>query len=129
MEYAHPITINVKASTSVDYRSKVTVTAKASGVPGKYYLAIYEGNTLREKGTNSIVSYTPKDSNGNPLELKNDITLDVKVVDKNGIIQKDSNGNNLTERMVIRVNSGFFDKFIAFFRGLFGMLPTVEIGP
>ena len=53
--------LSAKSSTTVDYRSKVNITATASGVPDGYFLAIYSGNNLLEKGTKDKVSYTPKD--------------------------------------------------------------------
>ena len=120
--------LNAKSSTTVDYRSKVNITATASGVPDGYFLAIYSGNTLLEKGTKDKVSYTPKDNN-KPAELKSDITYTVKVVDGKNAVQKDSNGKDLTANVEIKVKQGFFDKLIAFFKGLFGLLPTVEIKP
>lgn len=121
--------LNAKSSTTVDYRSKVNITATASGVPDGYFLAIYSGNTLLEKGTKDKVSYTPKDSNNKPAELKSDITYTVKVVDGKNAVQKDSDGKDLTANIEIKVKQGFFDKLIAFFKGLFGLLPTVEIKP
>ena len=120
--------LNAKTSTTVDYRSKVNITATASGVPDGYFLAIYSGNTLLEKGTKDKVSYTPKDNN-KPAELKSDTTYTVKVIDGKNAVQKDSNGKDLTANVEIKVKQGFFDKLIAFFKGLFGLLPTVEIKP
>ncbi|MBR0120258.1 MAG: hypothetical protein IJM10_00580, partial [Clostridia bacterium] len=120
--------LNAKSSTTVDYRSKVNITATASGVPDGYFLAIYSGNTLLEKGTKDKVSYTPKDNN-KPAELKSDTTYTVKVIDGKNTVQKDSNGKDLAANVEIKVKQGFFDKLIAFFKGLFGLLPTVEIKP
>ncbi len=120
--------LNAKSSTTVDYRSKVNITATASGVPDGYFLAIYSGNTLLEKGTKDKVTYTPKDNN-KPAELKSDTTYTVKVVDGKNAVQKDSNGKDLAANVEIKVKQGFFDKLIAFFKGLFGLLPTVEIKP
>ena len=121
--------LNAKSSTTVDYRSKVNITATASGVPDGYFLAIYSGNTLLEKGTKDKVTYTPKDSNNKSLELKSDVTYTVKVIDGKNAVQKDSNGKDLTANVEVKVKQGFFDKLIAFFKGLFGLLPTVEIKP
>ena len=121
--------INVKSYAKVDYRSKITVKATAGNVPEDCLLAIYEGNTLREKGTKSEVVYTPKSSNGKPLELKEAKTYTVKVIDKNGTVRKDSTGIPITAEIKVDVKHGFFDKLIAFFKALFGLLPTVEIKP
>ena len=121
--------INVKSSTNVDYRSKVNITATASGVPDGYVLAIYEGNTLKTKGTKDSVSYEYKDGNGKFVELTGDKTFTVKVIDANNTVQKDANGKDLAANVEIKVKQGFFDKLIAFFKGLFGLLPIVEIKP
>lgn len=121
--------LKVKSSATVDYRSKVNITATASGVPKGYYVAIYDGKKLLEKGDNTKVVFAPEDSNGKPLELKNDKTYTVKIIDAKGNVQKDANGKDLTSKIEIKVKQGFFDKFIAFFKGLFGLLPTVEIKP
>ncbi len=114
--------LNVKASQTVDYKANVTVTATAENVPEGYVLAIYEGNTLREKGDNTKVSYKV----GTMTATK---TFTVKVIDANKNVQKDANGNDLAANCEVKVNTGFFAKLIAFFRGLFGALPNVEVKP
>ena len=114
--------LNVKASQTVDYKANVTVTATADNVPEGYVLAIYEGNTLREKGDNTKVSYKV----GTMTATK---TFTVKVIDANKNVQKDANGNDLAANCEVKVKSGFFDKLIAFFKGLFGALPNVEVKP
>ncbi len=44
----------------------------------------------------------------------------VKVIDKDGNVQKDANGKDLSENIEIKVKSGFFNAIIAFFKKLFG---------
>ena len=114
--------LNVKSSATVDYRATVTVTATASGVPSGYYLAVYEGNTLKQKGDNKSVSF-------NVGEMTADKTFTVKIIDGKNAVQKDSNGNAHQKNVEVKVKQGFFDKLIAFFKGLFGSLPKVEIKP
>ena len=114
--------LNVKSSATVDYRATVTVTATASGVPSGYYLAVYEGNTLKQKGDNKSVSF-------NAGEMTADKTFTVKIIDSKNAVQKDSNGNAHQKNVEVKVKQGFFDKLIAFFKGLFGSLPKVEIKP
>ncbi len=121
--------LNVKSSATVEYRAKVNITATAGGIPDGYVLAIYEGNTLKEKGTNEKITYTPKDGDGNLIELKADKNYTLKVIDAEENVQKDANGKDLTAKIEIKVKQGFFDKLIAFFKGLFGLLPIVEIEP
>ena len=115
--------INVAGGRSVDYRSKVIIKAKASGVDSKYKLAIYVGNNRVATGSNTEVTY-------NAGETKGDINYTVKVVDANGNIAKDANGNEISkDGGKISCNSGFFKKLVAFFKGLFGSLPNVTVQP
>ena len=114
--------LNVKASASVDYKADVTITATATGVPSGYVVALYDGNTQIAKGDNASVSYHV----GNMTASK---TYNVKIVDANGNVQKDGSGNDLSKNVEVTVNTGFFAKIVAFFRGLFGSLPKVEIKP
>ena len=114
--------LRVRSSATVDYKSVVTITATAIGVPEGYYLAIYEGDALRGKGDNTSVSYKA----GTMTASK---TFTVKVIDAGGNVQKDANGNDLAATCEVKVKSGFFDKLIAFFKSLFGSMPKVEIKP
>ena len=115
--------INVAGGRSVDYRSKVTIRATATGVDSSYRLAIYVGNNRVATGSNTEVTY-------NAGETKGDINYTVKVVDANGNIAKDANGNEISkDGGKISCNSGFFKKLVAFFKGLFGSLPNVTVQP
>lgn len=107
---------------SVDYRTKTTFTATATGVNGNCRLVIYEGSKLLKTGTNTSVTYDFG-------ELKGTENLTVKIVDGSGNTQKDSAGNALSKNVTISVDSGFFAKLVAFFRGIFGALPTENIRP
>jgi hypothetical protein len=113
--------INV-ASKSVDYRPKVTIKATASGVDSKYKLAIYIGGKCVATGSNTEVAY-------NAGETKGDINYTVKVIDASGNIVKDTDGNEMPKDGKVSCNSGFFKKLVAFFKGLFGMLPSVTVAP
>ncbi len=119
--YYMPV-LNVKASQTVDYKANVTVTATAENVPDGYVLAIYEGNTLREKGGNTSVSYKAGTMTANR-------TFTVKIIDSGNNALKDVEENEIKANCEVKVKSGFFDKLIAFFKGLFGLLPNVEIKP
>lgn len=114
--------LNVRASQTVDYRSKVTVTATAANVPQGYFLAVYDANGEIKRGSNSDVSY-------NAGEMRNGRIFTVKIIDGAGNVQRDAGGAALQKNCEVKVKTGFFDKIIAFFRGLFGLLPEVEIRP
>ena len=114
--------IKVASAKTVDYRNIITITATATEVPEGYHLALYVNGAKVKDGDNKSVSYTYG-------EIKSDINYTVKVVDSNGIVQKDSSGNDLSKDSRVTVNAGFFKKLVAFFKGLFGALPKVEVKP
>ena len=102
-------------SDEVYKNSKVTVKAKATGVPEGYLLAIYDGGNIPVAvGDNKSVSYQI------PGELTSNKTMTVKIIDKSGNVQKDANGKELIGRIEIKIKSGFFNIIIAFFKKLFG---------
>jgi hypothetical protein len=55
-------------------------------------------------------------------------TLTAKIIDSNGNVQSNADGM-LEKDFTITVKTGFFDKVKAFFLGLFGLLPNVELKP
>ncbi|MCR5523128.1 MAG: hypothetical protein K6F64_05770 [Clostridia bacterium] len=103
-------------SKTVGYRTKVTITAKAVNVPDGYYVAIYEGNIIRATGDNKSVSYYAG-------ELRGDALYTVKIIDE----YKNPKGDNLQQDVKVSVKTSFMDKLIAFFKGLFGLLPSEVI--
>ncbi len=114
--------LNVRSSATVDYKSNVTITATATGIPDGYVLALYDGNTKISSGDNAKISH-------NVGTMTASQTYTIKVVDGNGNVQKDGDGNDLTANCEVKVKNSFFDIIIAFFRGLFGLLPNVDIKP
>ena len=94
--------------------SKVTVIATASKVPEGYVLAVYDGKKIVAKGDNKSVTYEL------PELVSKDKTLTVKVIDKDGNVQKDGNKKDLSAKITITVKTGFFNNLIAFFKKLFG---------
>lgn len=114
--------ISVPQSAYVDYRSKVKFTATVDNIPKKYSLALYEGSSIiakSEPGEKSI-SFTSE-------ELKDSKVYSVKILTENGEIAKRTNHDDISKEFSVNVDKGFFKKFIAFFKGLFGTLPTVNI--
>ncbi len=114
--------IHAVASKDVDYRSKVTITAAADNVPEGYKLAVYDGSTRLASGDNEKVSYYVG-------EMKESKTFTIKVIDSSGIAQKDVDGNEIAANTKVNVNTGFFARIVALFRGIFRALPSVTVGP
>ena len=113
--------LNVPQSTEVGYKSTVTVTATAEDVPEGYFVALYDGDIQLAKGDNKTVSYTM-------TKMKAGKTLTAKIIDSNGNVQSTADGK-MEKDITITVKTGFFDKVKAFFLGLFGLLPKVELKP
>jgi hypothetical protein len=110
-------------SGEVYKNSKVTVIAKATGVPEGYVLAVYDGgNTPVATGDKDRVEYEI------PKVVSKTKLLTVKVIDKDDNVQKNANNEELSENIEIKVKSGFFNLIIAFFRRLFRM-NSVTIEP
>lgn len=108
--------IRTGKSGTVDWRTKVVISAEAS-LPQGYRLAIYEGNTLLVKGEpNERVTYEAG-------EAKAEHTYTIKVIDDNGNVV-----DGVGKEVKVSVNAGFFKKLAAFFKGLFGSLPTKYFG-
>ena len=114
--------LTVGAGRTVDYKSTVTVVARATGVPAGYFVAIYDGDTQLVKGDNTTAQYTAN-------KMTAGKTFTAKVVDANGAVQKDGSGADLAKNVEVGVKTGFFAKIAAFFRGIFGLLPKITIQP
>ena len=114
--------LNVPQSATVGYKSTVTVTATAEDMPEGYFVALYDGETQLAKGDKKAVSYTMT------KKMTESKTLTAKVIDVDGNVQSNADGK-LEKEIKITVKTGFFDKVKAFFLGLFGLLPKVELKP
>ena len=113
--------LDVPQAATVGYKSTVNVTATAESVPDGYFVALYDGETQLAKGDNKTVSCAI-------TKMKAGKTLTAKVIDVDGNVQSNADGK-LEKEIKITVKTGFFDKVKAFFLGLFGLLPKVELKP
>ncbi len=102
---------------TVEHRSKVVITSRAANVPDGFYLGITVNNKLVATGDNEEVTYTVD-------EITEDTTFYTYIYDASGKIAT----KNPHKTDVANVNTGFFAKIVSFFKGLFGMLPTVNFG-
>ena len=114
-------------STTVDYRTNVTIIARAENVPDGYVIAIVDMDAKEAiaRGDNKTVVY-------NVGEVKEPRRFAFWICKKGGDINeigRDANGEPIIRRVDIDVKSGFFDRLFAFFLSLFKALPTKEIKP
>ncbi len=112
---------------AINCKEKVHIIAYAEKLPEGYAIAIYEGSSVKAKAVadenkKASVEWTSENLTANK-------TYSVKIIDVAGRVQKDNNECNLEKIIVINVNAGFFKKLIAFFKGLFGSLATIDIKP
>ena len=106
-----PPTIKIKnytATKSVDYKTTITFTAITTDVP--------EGATIQwfvnEKKAETGETCTVKQATA-------DYTVQCKLIGSDGSVLAES------EVETVKVNTGFFAKLVAFFKGLFGSLPII----
>lgn len=114
------------ASKTVDYRSKVHITATVTNAQNGCILYVYaaDGRTalaaaIVSNGT-ATVEYTSS-------ELTSDTAFSVVLKDTDGNIAKYENLKPIRANITVKVDAGFFKKIIAFFRSLFGKLQTIDV--
>ena len=124
-EYVNPTansSLTVTPAATVDYRTKVRVTARGNNVPAGYRVALYDGDTFITAGDNTYVAFDCG-------EMKSGREFNARIIDANYNTMKNGAGADLRANISISVNAGFFKKIIAFFRWLFKCLPSVTVGP
>ena len=82
MRYAR---LDVPEDATVGYKSNVTVTATASGLPSGYLVALYDGGNQLAKSDSGTVSTSMG-------KMKGSKTLTAKVIDLNGNVQSNADG-------------------------------------
>ncbi len=108
--------IRVPQGRTVRYNYKVSMTASCSDLPEGYYIQWYsEGSPVGKKDSNNVTFVTDR------LTQK-EYKYSAVIVDKNGKAVSAPAGNTVT----VKVDAGFFAKFISFFAVLFG-LNTVDL--
>ena len=111
--------LKVPSSATVDYKTDVTITATALGVPTAFKVAIYDGDKLLQKGDNKAVTY-------NAGKMQASKTFTVRIIDDDEYVQSNEDGK-LEKQIEVTVKTGFFAKLKAFFLGMFGLLPKVVL--
>ena len=112
-------------ATSVSYGSNVIFNFDLTSLnlPSSYTLVLCEGNTVENiiaRGDSAKIYHTVK-------KLTSDKTFLFTVIDENGRQISRYNNKSLSYDIKIHVTTGFFDKLIAFFLGIFGLAPECEL--
>lgn len=105
---------NNPGSTSINYGETIELT---SSVTNKLdYAKIYWFVDGIKKGEGESFSLSFEDGTK---------TVEVKLVDENGFVLKDSSGKEILDSEKITVKADFFQKLISFFKNLFGANRTI----
>lgn len=110
--------IRVAGETTLDWRTKVTIAATATGISEGFHLEMVIGDKTYI-GTRTEVE-------SEETEIKGDIIYTVKVVN-DGTGEEHASLTKQDNR--VKCNAGFFAKLAAFFKGLFRLLPQVTVKP
>lgn len=112
-------TVTAPAGKQINYKEKVKINVTAVNMSDGYAVVILDGSSEKARGSGSA-SFTSE-------ELTGAKTYTVKVIDASGNTVKDADGNDITKEINVTVNSGFFKRLIAFFKGIFGGQPTITL--
>ncbi len=112
------ITLNIPGGTTVDYGTKAEITATADNLPEGYTVAIYDGDTV-------IAQSKPGESSATATtgELKNAVTLTVKVLDEDGKAVAEKSGE-----VTIGVGESIFANIKALLKEIFEIIAVLIKG-
>ena len=99
---------NYVATKNADYKATITFTAVTENVPNGATVQWFVNDKKAEPGATCTVK-----------QATADYTVQCKLIGANGAVLAES------EVETVKVNTGFFAKLIAFFKGLFGSLPVI----
>ncbi len=105
---------NNNGSKTIDYGETLKLTAIVTDKPADAKIYWYIDGAKKGAGETFNVSF----ENGTK-------SVEVKLVDSNGNVLKNANGNEIKDSESVTVKGGFFQKIISFFKNLLDMNRTV----
>ncbi len=107
--------------TSVNYGDTLVLSAEAIGVTDDIKINwIVEGTgfttRVSDDGKECYITSTADGS----------VTVTVQLVDSDGEVITDAEGNSISDKVTVRSNAGFFQKLISFFKSIFGIFFVVD---
>lgn len=105
---------NNTGSTTQNYRTELVLTVETTNMPEGAYVAWYYNGVKSDIYDKQCV-----------VTCTENCLISVKMHDSNGNVLLDENGKEISDSEKINVNAGFFQRLIAFFRGLFFGNPIV----
>lgn len=112
-----PIGVKIKnnlGSKIINYGETLRLTAETTNLPETASVIWYVDGIEGGEGTTFDISLK-----------KGSVEVTAKLVDANGTVIKDKDGNEISDSQTVSVKSGFFQKLISFFKNLFGLNRTV----
>lgn len=104
---------NNRGSCSLDYKESLILTAVTTDMPSDALVYWYVDGVKAGEGETFKLS-----------QATQNVTIEVEIVDSSGNTIS-IKGNTFSDTEQVNVNTGFFAKLIAFFKGLFGSLRTI----
>ena len=101
---------NNMGSKTINYGETLKLSVNVTNKPANAKIYWYVDGVKRAEGEVFEISF----ENGSKI-------VTVKLVDSNGVVYEDANGNEISDSQTVTVNGGFFQKIISFFKNLFGM--------
>lgn len=105
---------NNNGSKSINYGESLNLTAIVTDKPADAKIYWYVDGEKKGEGETFNVTFEGGTK-----------SVEVKLVDENGIVLKNASGNEIKDIESVTVKSGFFQKLISFFKNLFGIGRTV----
>jgi hypothetical protein len=101
---------NNSGSNTINYGETLKLTANVTNKPANAKIYWYVDGVKSGEGE----VFNVKFESGTKI-------ITVKLVDENGVVYQNANGDEITDFENITVNGGFFQKLISFFKNLFGI--------
>ena len=105
---------NNSGSKTINYGETLKLTAIVTNKPSNAKIYWYVDGVKKGEGEVFNVNF----ENGTKI-------ITVKLVDSNGVVYQNANGDEIADSENVTINSGFFQKIISFFKNLFGINRTV----
>lgn len=112
-----PIGVKIRnnlGTKTINFGETLRLTAETTNQPETATVIWYVDGVESGKGTTFDISLK-----------KGSVEVTSKLVDANGAVIKDKDGNEISDSQTVCVKSGFFQKLISFFKNLFGLNRTI----
>ncbi|MBR4859231.1 MAG: leucine-rich repeat protein [Clostridia bacterium] len=105
---------NNNGSKTINYGETLKLTATVTDKPANSKIYWYVDGFIAGEGEVFNINFE-----------KGTKIVTVKLVDSNGVVYQNANGDEIADSETVTINSGFFQKIISFFKNLFGINRTV----